>query len=349
MSAARWTAERLERGDLLPVRLARTLCAIYETVASKTLERPVCLPECPVVGIGGAVLGGAGKTLVAAAYAQSFAASGHKVALVSHGYRAHSRSPRIVRGFEPASEVGDDAIVAARLLGASGVGVWVGPNRNETLRAASSEADIIVVDGLLQTRPRALARSVLVLDAGAPFGAGACPPAGDLRARPQEIFALCDEVVVVSDVLRAGEAAAARNLVRRQWGAEPRMAWLDLTHARDRNRRVPVESLRRRRVGLLTTLARPDRVVASLERRGVVPVCAWRGADHEPLSASQLRAVRKLAWDCRLDAWVVTTKCVTHLADQDIGSRLLVLEVTTRLDPDPPPVLDSPPCVPEDS
>lgn len=348
MSVTRWFAERLEQGNLLPRTIAAPFANAYAAASAHSLARPVTLPtRTPVIGIGGAVLGGAGKSPVAIAYAMSLADQGLRVALVAHGYRADTSSPRIVSDHDSVLSVGDDALVAARALRARPIPVWVGRDRNLTLLAASESAEVIIVDGLLQTRPRRLARSVLVLDGKQPFGAGACPPAGDLRGPVDRIVSLCDEVVLVMDA-QSSDPRLPPNLHHLARGSI-RVARVDLIGASERNRRISLESLTSLRVGLLTTIARPGRVETSLFARGIRPICTWRGADHRSLGPSDLRAVRALARKNKLDAWLVTTKCVTRLLGEKLGCRLLAIEVTTRLDPGPQPVLDSPPCVPEDS
>jgi tetraacyldisaccharide 4'-kinase len=347
VSVARWIAERLEQGTLLPRTLATALSTPYAAVSARTVARPATLPtQTPVIGIGGAVLGGAGKTPVAIAYALCLADQGLRVALVAHGYRAHTSSPRVVAGDDCVLAVGDDALVAARALQDRAC-VWVGEDRDLTLRAASECADVVVVDGLLQTRPRRLARSVLVLDGTRPFGAGACPPAGDLRGPVDALVAVCDEVVLVTDT--QSSAPRVPRELHRIPGGSIRRARVDLIGVSERNRRMSLESIASLRLGLLTTIARPGRIEASLIARGIRPICTLHGSDHRSLGRSGLRRVRAMARKNRLDAWLVTTKCVTHLAAEEVGCRLLILEVTTRLDPTPQPVLDSPPCVPEDS
>lgn len=339
MHAARWFASRLEHGSLVPV-FTRPLAAAYAALAAPALRRPVDLPRIPVVGIGGAVLGGAGKTLVAIAYARALALSGARVALVSHGYHARTQQSVRCHGDESVDWVGDDALVAARNLG-NVVDVWVGKNMTETIHRAASGRDVVVVDGLLQARPRSLARSVLVLDALAPWGAGMCIPAGDLRARPRDILHLCDEVVWVDDVLSSR--------------SQRYLGGTHILHAPVEmglicgEQRLPLQSMAGRRVGLLTLVARPGRVWRSLEVRGIRPVCAWEGDDHGTMRPADVAEVRALARVHGLDGWIVTTKCVTHLARLNLGAEQLVIDAHTRLDPTPRPVLDCRPCVPRES
>lgn len=350
MPVARWLASNLERGTLASSTTARALGNAWATLARRTLDRPLSLPQrTDVVGIGSAVLGGAGKTPVAVEYARRLAAQGCHVAFVGHAFRAAARSPRIVRGHEAVDRVGDDALVAARALEGTGVEVWVGQDRGATLMAAARSAQVLVVDGLLQTRPQRLTRSVLVLDAEHQFGTGRCPPAGDLRGPADEVLALCDEVVIVSDALEEAAPGRADRGLTLPRHLSLRSAFVDISGARGCNRRFSLEDLRSRRVGLLTLVAHPERVESSIRRRGIRPLCVWHGADHGPLGFVAQRWLRSSALRIKLDAWLVTPKCVTHLRDRDLGCEVLVTDVSTRLDPDPRPVLDSRPCVPRES
>lgn len=346
MSAARFFAAHLEDGTLRSRPGAQILSRAYESIATPRLSRPVSLPpHAQTIGIGSAVLGGAGKTLVAIAYARDLALAGARVAFIAHGYTSRQQAPTICRGQESPRQVGDDALVAARALQNFNVAVWVGRDRNVTLRCAAMRADVLVIDGLLQSRPRRLDRSVLVLDAALPFGGGACPPAGDLRGSVRSLFDLCNEVVLVQDPLRGHAAPVV-------WPASTpftRTAWVEVVGLRRQDCVSPLGSFAGRKVGFASLLARPDRVLATMRAREIEPVCAWHGADHRPPSRQDLHVLRKLARENRLDAWFVTTKCVTQFENHDLGAPCFSLEVASRLDPTPHPVLDSPPCVPQDS
>ena len=346
MSATRWFAAHLERGTLRSRPGTHFLSSAYEAIATPLLSRPVSLPpHARSIGIGSAVLGGAGKTLVAIAYARDLALAGARVAFIAHGYTSRQQAPIACSGRESPRQVGDDTLVAARALHDLDVAVWVGHDRDFTLRCAAMHADVLVIDGLLQTRPRKLDRSVLVLDAAHPFGGGACPPAGDLRGSVRSLFDLCDEVVLVQDPLRDGNAPVA--LPR----STPftRTAWVEVTGLRRQDGVSPLGSVAGRNVGFASLLARPDRVLATMRARGIEPACTWHGADHRSPGRQDLHALRKLAHQHRLDAWLVTTKCVTQFENHDLGAPCLALEIASRLDPTPHPVLDSPPCVPQDS
>ena len=91
-----------------------------------------------------------------------------------------------------------------------------------------------------------------------------------------------------------------------------------------------------RRVGLLCALARPERVIRFLARRGITPLAVVRAADHGPFPPAVLDRARARARSARLDVWHATSKCALHLpqdADRELGAPLEVLDHTLALDP----------------
>jgi tetraacyldisaccharide-1-P 4'-kinase len=67
---------------------------------------------------------------------------------------------------------------------------------------------------------------------------------------------------------------------------------------------IPWSALRARKVGLVTSLARPDRVLRFLAQRGVSPVELASRADHD-----SARSVRQ----GRVDVWLASPKCAVAL------------------------------------
>ncbi|HMJ16501.1 MAG TPA: tetraacyldisaccharide 4'-kinase [Polyangiaceae bacterium] len=318
----RWIACRLERGALANPA-TRSLSRIWAACADPV--RPVFLPAGPrLIGVGGATLGGSGKTPVSAALASELRAAGLRVAVIASGYRVRERVARRVLPQDAASVLGDEAVALARQLTPLGVGVFVAKHRGSALElAARGEPDLIVLDGLLQARPQPLHVALLVLDSAAPWGAGHCPPAGDLRAERSRLYR-------AADVL----------LVRREPGREPcslrqsssgpvELCWSDeITGARSADGEPSsIEDLRRLRVGLVLGLARPERVERELGRLGVFPALSLFYADHASLTPPRAR----LGKAPRVEAWLTSAKCAAKLGKSFAGSPVLVLEQRVTL------------------
>lgn len=126
--------------------------------------RPVRVPHgVRTVTVGGATLGGSGKTRVAIAIARTLAARGGRVVLVGHAYRARPSFARFVSPNDRLDEVGDEAIVCARAL--DGIAkVVVASSRQDAVDHAAAHASVMVLDGPLQLRPRRADLAVLAVD-----------------------------------------------------------------------------------------------------------------------------------------------------------------------------------------
>ncbi len=286
-------ARALERGAL-GGPAAAFLAAAWAPLAGWSVVRHLALPAAArVVAVGGATLGGSGKTPLAIACAAEIAAAGATVAFVGHAYRATPARPRIVGPNDDLREVGDEALLAARALAPAGVSVVVAPRRADAIAFAARRARVLVIDGVAQTRPVRASLALLAVDAAEPWGrAGAVPPRGDLRAPRVALLAACDQVVTVGE--EAG--ADARVVSRGAWLGGALLGW---------------GCLSRLRLGLLAALARPDRIVRSLARRGLSITAVVRARDHAPFGRRSLDACAAQA----VDLWIASPKCALQLRD----------------------------------
>lgn len=327
-----------------PTLLGRAGGAVYELAAARGVRRPLDVPRgLSVVGISGAVLGGAGKTPVAIALSRALARRGLRVALVSHAYRARPLRPREVRPFDHPREVGDDALASARLLEPDGVPVYVAPPRDRAraLDLARAEgAAIVVVDGLLQARPLPLADAVLVLDALAPWGSGRCPPLGDLRAPRLALLGAADHVAVVTPsqappCSRGAGEPCARGAGEIPEGSTPLLSSIEGA-ASARGERLDVIAMRGLCVGLVLAVARPERIARALALVGIEPEVTLALGDHAALAPADLdralvaAAPRRAA---RPDVWLTTPKCATKLPEALWGAPVFALD--HRIDVEP--------------
>jgi tetraacyldisaccharide 4'-kinase len=305
---------RLEQGaaGAWPARLA---ASAWEIWSARHAARPLRLPTgVRLIGVGGAVLGGAGKTPVAIALTRALALRGERPALIGHAYRAHTGRARVVRPDDPVALVGDDALTAAWQLG-DAVAVVVAPTRQAALdHAAALGHRVILADGLLQTAPRRLTSALLVLDALAPWGAGACPPLGDLRAPRASLLQAADFVVAVQPEGTDPDPALPAGAVvvpSRVGGAISRAGEV-----------VSLDGLRGQRLGLMLAVARPARVVAALAREGIRPEVQVLLGDHAVPTASLLAQAGRAS----VDVWLTTARCGTKLPDAIGGRPVLALD-----------------------
>ncbi len=235
---------RLERGEVPASRVTTSLSRAWAGLARA--ERPLRVRK-PSLCIGGATLGGSGKTPLAIACAGELERMGHRVAVVGHAYRGKApRDARAVSVDDDVDIVGDEAIECAR----AGLRVFVAREKQNAVDRAEREADVIVLDGPVQIAPTRATLALLAVDARAPWGSGACPPLGDLRASRDALLAATDRVVATSSF----------DSLLLEWDA-----------------------LRALRLGLATAIARPERALRFLESRMLEPRRIVVAADHARL------------------------------------------------------------------
>ncbi|MEC9266992.1 MAG: tetraacyldisaccharide 4'-kinase [Pseudomonadota bacterium] len=135
-------------------------------------------PDIPVLCVGNAVLGGAGKTPVALSLAEALIQDGHRPHFLTRGYGGSAQGPHAVDlETDTAATVGDEALLLARTAP-----VWVAKDRAQGARAAQAAgASHIVMDDGFQNPGVAKTVSILVVDAQSGFGNGRIFPAGPLR------------------------------------------------------------------------------------------------------------------------------------------------------------------------
>lgn len=251
--------------------IARPVASLWGQLVP--IARPLVVPTgARVLTIGGATLGGSGKTPLAIACALAIAKTGVRVAFVGHGAAR------------------DEAREAASALAPANVPIFVHSSRQRAVDRAAASAEVLVIDGPLNVSPARAHLALLAVDGASPFGSGLCPPRGDLRATPNRLRRWADAIVSVGD---GGEAEAA--------GIATHHA--ALTHLRVRGRSSPERSLASyadeppRAVRVATAIARPDRFLRTLARHGLVPTEHLERPDHDtrPLPPGKWLVPRKNA------------------------------------------------------
>jgi tetraacyldisaccharide 4'-kinase len=317
---ARW----LESERARPAAL-RWLASIWGKASR--VERPLAFARgVRAIGVGGATLGGSGKTPVAVALARALAERGERVALVGHAYRARPGAARVVGPNDDVRQVGDDALFAARVLAPFGAEVVVAPTRQSAIDLACRTSRQLVLDGVLQARPARLARSLLVVDGARPWGNGLHPPAGDLRASRDALLAAADLIAIVDGDPSANSVDLVSGRSSRVDDSRPSIG----IHTRIERAIEPggspvtLDELACASFGLLLAIARPDRVVRSLEQRGLRAEASIDLGDHGAASPAALE--RAAAKKARVSAWLTTAKCATKLPPRLAGAPILTLD-----------------------
>jgi len=143
---------------------------------------------CKVVSIGNITLGGTGKTPMSIYMARLIHGFGHRVAIVSRGYKGSAEKNGGVVSDGQAllmdpSSAGDEPFLMAQQLLPLGIPVIVGRDRVRAGRQAVQryQTEVIVLDDGFQHIRLARDLDIVLLDAQHPFGNGYLVPRGTLR------------------------------------------------------------------------------------------------------------------------------------------------------------------------
>jgi tetraacyldisaccharide 4'-kinase len=149
----------------------------------------------PVISIGNAVAGGAGKTPTTLALVPLLRALGHTPHILTRGYKGAALTAHRVTADDSWQQVGDEA-----LLLANAAPTWVGRDRLASARAAANAgATILLCDDALQHHALHKTISLLVIDGPYGNGNGRVLPAGPLRETLASAAKRADAAIIIGD------------------------------------------------------------------------------------------------------------------------------------------------------
>lgn len=283
-----------------------------------------------VVSVGNLVVGGAGKTPLAAFIATGLRRRGYRVAILSRGSgRSKADAVTVVsdgRHVHSRQEVaGDEAMVLA--AHAAGVPVLVGRDRALVSWRALSVfgAEVLVLDDGFQHHRLHRDVDVVAFDGGLGFGSGHVLPRGPLR-EPASALANAQIVGVVDGPLAATDSARIERLSPSSTRFEARRVPRDLRPLGGGEAVSPSE-LDGIEVGMLAALANPRGFRRSLEALGAKIVAERLFRDHHSYRRRDLRGLAKMA-----PLWVTTEKdAVKLLPFWSGGADMRVLRIGIEL------------------
>jgi tetraacyldisaccharide 4'-kinase len=146
---------------------------------------PKRLPK-PVISVGGLSMGGAGKTPFVLRLAEVLTARGHRVGILTRGYRRRDKVPIVYPPGEraPIELTGDEAQLFLR---AGHAWVGIGANRYLTGRLIEKHVDLYLLDDGFQHWALHRDLDLVLLDELDPWAGGGVFPAGLLREGPEAL------------------------------------------------------------------------------------------------------------------------------------------------------------------
>lgn len=264
-----------------------------------------------VVSVGSVVVGGAGRTPLAAFVATGLRRRGHRVAILARGTGRRAADAVTVvsdgRQVHSRQEVaGDEAMVLA--AHAAGVPVLVGRDRALVGWRALSVfgADVLVLDDGFQYHRLKRDVDIVAFDGGLGFGSGHALPRGPLR-EPASALAAAQVVGVVDGPLPAVDAARVERLSASSTRFEARTVPRDLRPLGG-GEAVSPSVLNGVEVGMLAALANPRGFRRTLESLGANVVAERIFRDRHRYRRRDLRGLAKLS-----PLWVTSEKDAVEL------------------------------------
>ena len=308
------------RGGALAQLLAPA-SLLYGAVANARMRRGGEHAGVPVLCVGNLTQGGTGKTPTALTLAKLLLARSLKPFFLTRGYGGNDAGPIVVQAGHTAREVGDEALILARLAPT----VVARDRAAGAIAAVNAGAGVIIMDDGFQNPAIEKDFSLVVVDGDRGIGNGRVFPAGPLRASLDAQLARAHGLLVVGSI-----SANTRQLVGRA-----RAAGLPVLTGQLVPDPGAVAALRGKKVLAYAGIGNPARFFATLSNNGIAVSQMRTFDDHHAYSADEAADLVGTATADRLTL-VTTEKDIARMRGDDALAALArasnVLPVTMAFD-----------------
>jgi tetraacyldisaccharide 4'-kinase len=298
--------------------------------------------QAPVISIGNLTMGGTGKTPTTIAIGKRLLDSGHRVAVLSRGYKGeHGGEPLLVSDGQciqaTANEAGDEALVIARNLPRALVAVA----RKRVQAGAWLEkhfgVDVHLLDDGFQHLQLHRDLNLLVVDATNPFGGG-LPPRGRLR-EPLGAIRRAD-AIILSRTKVGHDYDELIETIRRYKPGIPCL----LAHQRlvsllklGEKEELPLEALNGLNVVAFAGIGNPSQFLTTLEQSGIRVVHSFSFPDHHYYKTLDYHRMVHECEKRNVNVLITTEKDAEKISAADFAPRkVFVARLTFEFeDPDP--------------
>lgn len=270
------------------------LSVIYGSVTAARMKSDGYKASVPVLCAGNFVAGGAGKTPLVRALAETLKSHGHSPFVVTRGYGGRLTGPvQVKTGTHSTADAGDEALLLARELP-----VIVSKNRVAGVREAEKcGAGCVILDDGFQNPSVQKHIGLVAVDAARPVGNGYCVPAGPLRAPLKDQMRHATAVVLIHT---PGRKNLATPVVR-----EAARSGHPVISARLEMSRDALDNVRNRAFAF-AGIGLPEKFYDGLTANGIDVAATRSFPDHHPFTGRD--AAQLLADAKALGADLVTTE-----------------------------------------
>ncbi|MFH1457583.1 MAG: tetraacyldisaccharide 4'-kinase [Candidatus Omnitrophota bacterium] len=286
--------------------------------------------DCKVISIGNITVGGTGKTALVEFMAGYLKKQGHKVVILSRGYKREIQNPKSkIQNYET---MGDEPYMLKMRL--KDIPVIVDKDRIRSARRAIQAfgADVVILDDGFQQWKIARDLDVVTIDATRPFGNRHLLPRGILR-EPLSSLARADMFVLTKTNLNENTSMIREELNRLnpagpvfESSHEP-VGFYDINEPQ---RILSPDSLRSKTATLFSGIGDPDSFEELIKSLGIKIGLPFRFSDHHFYSKQDLDDIFKASRDKGIDTLITTEKDFARLSCAKIetqGLQVLVLRI----------------------
>lgn len=240
--------------------------------------------KAPIICVGNATAGGAGKTPTVRMLANMLKIAGSQPSIISRGYGGEPQKKplKVNPKKHRAEQVGDEPLLLAKSCSC-----WISSSRQNAARYAIDEgADIILADDGLQNPTFHKDVSLLVMDSDYGAGNEQLIPSGPLREPLAKAFSRSHGLILI------GDGNYQPPTTKPIWKAR-----LEVMTDLSAYRGTPVIAF--------AGIAHPDKFFATLKAHGITPQEEIAFGDHQPFNATELALLMEKAEE--QDATLLTT------------------------------------------
>jgi tetraacyldisaccharide 4'-kinase len=270
--------------------------------------------NCKVISVGNITLGGTGKTSLVALIAQYLKQKGHKVAILSRGYKRKVTSHKSqVTSHET---MGDEPYMLKMNLGDMPVVVDTNRIRAAKLAIHNYGADTVILDDGLQQWRIKKDLEIVTIDATCPFGNRKLIPRGILR-EPLSSLKRADVFILTKTNLNPDN----QNIKDFLSSINPQSLIVESTHSPlgfyrldDKDGFLGLEALAGENVTLISGIADPDSFQNLIVSLGINIGLFFRFPDHHNYAKEELDRIIKNSKDKNIDTIITTEKDAVRLS-----------------------------------
>lgn len=288
--------------------------------------------SCKVISVGNITLGGTGKTVLVEYICRILRDKGHKVAVISRGYKRPFCDSKESTAAAEFNTMGDEPYMLTQNL--PGVVVVVSKDRGRGIRRAIEEygVDAVVLDDGFQQWKIHKDLEIVAIDALNPFGNSHLLPRGILR-QPRVTLKLAD-IIVLTKTDFSPEVAKLKAYISR---VNPKALLVETKHSpvgfyniRTPETLLAPELFRGKKVMIFSGIGDPSSFEQLLKELGVIIALKLVFPDHHPYTPDDINKIARLSRSKKIDTIITTQKDAMRLT-QGLGVEISALRIQLQV------------------